>query len=68
MNNDSKSQAYSQGILVLIGLGVLTGLEFYLAKNSGSTISLSVIAILKAGIIMQYFMHIGRVGGEEGTH
>ena len=68
MNNDSKAQGYNQGVLVLIGLGALTGIEFYLAQGGGSTMALSVIALLKAGIIAQYYMHIGRVGGEGEGH
>lgn len=68
MNNNNKAQQYNQGVLVLIGLGFLTGLEFYLAQGSGSTMSLSVIALLKAGVIVQYYMHIGRVSGEEEGH
>ena len=64
-----RRQAYRTGIFVLIGLALLTGLEFVIATSlGGSTVFLFVIALAKAGIILQYFMHIDRLWSEEESH
>ena len=61
--------AYRRGFLVLVGLAVLTGLEFLIAGlTNGSTVFLFIIGLLKAGIILQYFMHIYSLWAEEESH
>jgi len=65
----ARRAAYRQGFLVLVGLAVLTGLEFLVAGvTNGSTVFLFIIALLKAGIILQYFMHIRSLWTEEESH
>ena len=60
---------YRQGILVLIGLAVLTALEFVAALvTDGSAVFLFILALLKAGIILQYYMHMRRLWGEGEAH
>ena len=69
MDNDIKTQKYRQGINVLIWLAVLTVVEFLIAASSGAAIALSVIALMKAALIVQYFMHLSRVtSSEEEPH
>jgi hypothetical protein len=61
--------AYRQGILVFVGLLVLTALEFWVAAGAGGSIVFLFILILaKAGLIVQYYMHLGRAWGEEEAH
>jgi cytochrome c oxidase subunit 4 len=61
--------AYRQGIYVFIGLAVLTALEFVIASVlAGSVVFLFVIALVKAGLIIQYYMHLERVWSEEEAH
>jgi cytochrome c oxidase subunit 4 len=65
----ARQVAYRQGILVLIALAVLTVIEFILAKvTAGSPVLLFVVALVKAGLIVQYYMHLRHVWGEEETH
>jgi hypothetical protein len=65
----SRKAAYRQGLLVLIGLAVLTALEFWIATAAGgSTVFLFILVLAKAGLILQYYMHMGRVWGEEEAH
>ena len=62
----SRKAAYRQGILVLIGLAVLTAAEFAVATLLDGSVALLFILILaKAGVIIQYYMHLNRVWGEE---
>ena len=62
----SRKAAYRQGIYVLVGLAVLTAAEFAVASLLDGSVGLLFILILaKAGVIIQYYMHLNRVWGEE---
>jgi hypothetical protein len=64
-----RKASYRQGTFVLIGLAVLTALEFGVAKLlEGSVVFLFVLALVKAGVILQYYMHMNRAWGEEEAH
>lgn len=66
----NKSELLKRGVLVFVGLAVLTGVEFYASRVPGSALALlTVIALGKAALIVEYFMHLGKVfQGEEGEH
>jgi cytochrome c oxidase subunit 4 len=64
--SDKKRSAYRIGILVLIVLAILTAVEFYLASVSGTAAGLFAIALVKAALIVRYFMHVNRLWAEEG--
>jgi hypothetical protein len=65
----ARRAAYRQGFLVLVGLAVLTGLEFLIAGvTNGSPVFLFILALLKAGIILQYYMHVRSLWTEEESH
>jgi heme/copper-type cytochrome/quinol oxidase subunit 4 len=57
-----RSAAYSQGIWVGLGLAVLTVIEFVISQamtNGG--VFLILIALIKAVVIIYYFMHVYRL-------
>ena len=65
----ARRAAYRQGFLVLVGLAVLTALEFFVASAlGGSIVFLFVLALAKAGLILQYYMHVHLLWSEEETH
>lgn len=65
----SRKAAYRQGLLVLVGLAVLTAIEYAIAVLlEGATAILFIVALAKAGVILQYYMHVSRLGGEEEVH
>jgi hypothetical protein len=64
-----RTAAYRLGIAVFVGLAALTALEFWIAHaTDGSAVFLFVMALVKAGIIIQYYMHLNSVWGEEEAH
>lgn len=68
---ESKQAAMRTGWVVIVVLAVLTVLEFVLSSlTGGSLVPLAVVAVIKAALILQYFMHAPRVlrAGEEGGH
>lgn len=64
--SDKKRSAYRTGFLVFVALAVLTALEYYLAVQLGTLAGLFVLALIKAALIIRYFMHVNRLWAEEG--
>jgi hypothetical protein len=60
-----RAAAYRLGALVLLGLGVLTAVELWVANALGATVILLLLGMFKAGLILQYFMHVRRLWTEE---
>ena len=63
-----RKAAYQRGLFVFIGLAVLTLIEFGVAVSIESIIFLFLIALIKAGLILQYYMHLGKVWEGEEAH
>ena len=61
-----RSAAYRQGLLVLVGLAVLTILEYLVSVYLPSVVIILLINLAKAGLILQYYMHISSLWSEEG--
>lgn len=57
-----------QGILVFLGLAVLTAIEYVVAITHLPAIILWVLALGKGGLVLWYFMHIKRLFRDEGGH
>jgi cytochrome c oxidase subunit IV len=61
-----------KGLVVALVLGVLTIVEYIFAVNIANDqvrfAGLVVAALLKAGLIMNYFMHLPRVWRGEEAH
>lgn len=68
MQESSKAERLRLGLIIFIGLGVLTAVEYWIAIAIHSTTIpyLAVIALFKAWLIAQYFMHIAQLWHEEG--
>ena len=60
-----RSAAYRQGFLVLVGLAVLTIVEYLIAVYLPSVVIILIINLGKAGLIVQYYMHVSRLWSEE---
>lgn len=62
----ARKAAYRLGLYVLVGLAVLTAIEFGVALLfDGSAALLFVLILAKAGLIIQYYMHLNTVWSEE---
>lgn len=62
---DKKRAAYRQILIVFVALAVLTIAEYIVAVAVQSAVLLIIIALAKAGLILQYFMHVYRVWRSE---
>lgn len=63
-----KSAALQRGVVILAILAALTIAEFVLATMTSLTLLLVLIAVIKAVIVIQYFMHLPRIFSNEGGH
>lgn len=55
--HDNKSML-GQGILIFVYLAILTGLEFFVAISFNSIPLLVVVALIKAALVVYYYMHV----------
>ena len=57
-----KKAEYRQNFVIFLALVLLTLIEFFVAINMDDpTVLLLIIALVKAGLIVQFFMHIYRL-------
>jgi heme/copper-type cytochrome/quinol oxidase subunit 4 len=63
MSNDLK-----RGAVVFLILAVLTALEYIMAVSEVPYILLWLIALIKGGLVLWFFMHVFRVFGSKGGH
>lgn len=64
----SKTNEFRRGMLVFVVLAILTGLEYLIGTNQVPVIFLWLIALIKAGTVIWFFMHVFRVFGSGGDH
>jgi cytochrome c oxidase subunit IV len=60
-----KKEAYRQIFMIFLILAVFTGVEYVVSQMLDSIILLFLIALVKAGLIINYFMHVYRLWREE---
>lgn len=65
---EKKAAVLQAGIAVLLGLAVLTAAEYWISFLETPNIALFVIALFKAGLILQFFMHINGLWADEEDH
>jgi len=63
-----KDEELLYGVIIFIVLAVLTGAEYWMAVATRLWAALSAIALLKASLVLQYYMHISRVTSGDGGH
>jgi len=64
----SRETELGRGVLVFLVLAVLTGIEYAIAILTQAYGALVALALLKALLVLQFFMHVSRVTSGEGGH
>jgi cytochrome c oxidase subunit III len=64
-HKQDKSLMLSQGVFIFVYLAVLTLIEFGIAITFNSAILLIVIALVKAVLVVYYYMHIYQLNAED---
>jgi cytochrome c oxidase subunit 3 len=69
-HNQDKSSAYAQGLVIFVYLAVLTALEYSVAVTFNAVSILVVVALIKAALVMYYYMHIYKLNEDsaDDTH
>ena len=65
MEHTDKKTAFNQGLIIFIFLAVLTALEFFIAIVIEAVVLLIFIALIKAGLVIYYYMHLNRLNRED---
>lgn len=63
----NKSSAFRQGVVIFVYLAVLTVLEYFVAVTFNAVSILVVVAVIKAALVMYYYMHVYKLDEESGT-
>lgn len=67
MNENGKNMAVRMGYIVAVTLAILTAIEYGIAVSfENSLVALAILAFIKAGVIINYFMHVGRTLNPHG--
>ena len=68
-HTEDKKTMLSQGVYIFVYLAVLTLLEFFVAVTFKSVPILVVVALVKAALVVYYYMHIYQLNADnEGDH
>lgn len=68
MSESNKTAEFRQGVIVLVILAVLTAIEYGIAVTTQLWAALVVIGVIKAVLVIEYYMHLPRVMSGEGGH
>jgi cytochrome c oxidase subunit 3 len=63
-HTQDKSSALRQGVLIFVYLAFLTALEYFVALTFKAVSILVVVAVIKAALVMYYYMHIYMLNAE----
>lgn len=63
-----KQDGLRRGVLVFIALAVLTVIEYVIGTQELPVALLWLVALVKAGLVLWYFMHLKRAFSDEGGH
>lgn len=66
-HSQDKSSALGQGVVIFVYLTILTLLEFFVAVAFEAVPLLILVAIIKAGLVMYYYMHVYKLNQNEGS-
>ena len=71
-SSSDKNALFKRGLLVAVGLAVLSVVEYFASNVAGAAMPLlCVLALAKAGLILEFFMHFGKVfqsNNADGDH
>lgn len=65
MEHTDKKASLNQGVIIFIFLAVLTALEFFIAIAMNAVPLLVVVALVKAGLVVYYYMHIYKLNARD---
>jgi hypothetical protein len=70
-SHSDKSALVKRSVMVTLGLGLLTALEFFAGRvPEMGAVLLAIIAVGKAALVLEYFMHVGKLFSDysDGGH
>jgi cytochrome c oxidase subunit IV len=65
---EQKTNKLRVGVLTFVALAILTAVEYIIAISGLPVVILWAIALVKAGLVIWFFMHVARVFDSQGGH
>lgn len=65
-HTQDKTSALGQGVLIFVYLAALTVLEYFVAVTFNAVSILVVVAVVKAALVMYYYMHVYKLNSSDG--
>lgn len=65
-HSQNKSSALMQGVVIFVYLAVLTVIEYFIAVAFDAVPLLIVVAVIKAGLVVYYYMHVYQLNADDG--
>jgi cytochrome c oxidase subunit 3 len=66
-HSQDKTAALRQGVIIFVYLAALTLLEYFIAVAMDAVPLLIIVAVVKAGLVLYYYMHIYRLNEDDTT-
>ena len=67
-HNQDHPSMLTQGVFIFVYLAVLTALEFFVAITFSSIPILVVVAVIKAALVLWYYMHVHKLNEDGGEN
>ncbi len=67
MAHTDKKASLNQGVIIFVFLAVLTALEYFIAVAMNAVPLLVVVAMVKAGLVVYYYMHIYKLNENDAS-
>ncbi len=68
MEKSNKSSELKRGVIVFVALAILTVVEYLVGISQVPVVLMWLIALVKAGLVIWFFMHVVRAFRSEGGH
>jgi cytochrome c oxidase subunit 3 len=68
VNHENHSGSLYQGLVIFVILAFLTAVEYFIAITNASVLLLSIVAFIKVGLVMYYYMHVYKLAQEDDEH
>jgi len=67
MAHTDKKASLNQGVIIFVFLAILTALEYFIAIAMNAVSLLVVVAMVKAGLVVYYYMHIYKLNANDDS-
>jgi cytochrome c oxidase subunit 3 len=68
VTHETHTPSLNQGLVIFILLAFLTLVEYFIAITNQSLLLLAIVGLVKAGLVLYYYMHVYKLGDDGHDH